>query len=180
MSLKRGLAFGLVAVVAAFVFTMVSMMSVDTANAQTPPATVYGRGRTAGESIAALVGGRSCGSTTVNAAGEWSIPIPTTAPCAPTAGAAISFTINGAAATSTPPAVWQGGGLPPDVANGYVLSLAQATATAAPTVAPTVAPPKTGGAGLMESGQSTWVVLGIALIALGAVAGTRVAAGRSR
>ena len=178
MSLSRGLAFGLVAAVAALVFTMVSMTSAETVDAQTPPATVYGRGLTAGTRVEALIGGRACGSTTVNAAGEWSIPIPTTAPCAPTAGAAISFTLNGAAATSTPPAVWQGGGLPPDVANGYVLTLAAPVATA--TAAPTVTPPKTGGAGMMETGQSTWVVLGIALIALGAVAGTRVAAGRAR
>src|SRR5688572_1996963 len=181
MSLSKGLAFGLVAAVAALVLTtVVSITSAETMNAQTPPATVYGRGRTAGENIAALIGGRACGSTVVNAAGEWSIPIPTTAACAPTAGAAISFTINGAAAVSTPPAVWQGGGLPPDVANGYVLSLVQVVPTVAPTAAATVTPPKTGGAGMMETGQSTWVVLGIALIALGAVAGTRVAAGRSR
>jgi hypothetical protein len=33
---------------------------------------------------------------------------------------------------------------------------------------------------MLQSGQNAWVVLGIALIALGAVAGTRVAAGRAR
>jgi hypothetical protein len=175
MTLSRGLALGLVAAVAALVFTMVNMVSAGTVNAQTPPATVYGKGQTNGARIEAFIGGRSCGSTTVNAAGEWSIPIPTTAACAPTAGAAISFTINGNPATSTPAAVWQGGGLPPDVANGYVL-----VAGAAATPTATVAPPKTGGAGMLESGQSTWVILGIALIALGAVAGTRVAAGRVR
>ena len=176
MTLRKGLALGLVAAVAALVFTMVNMVSAGTVNAQTPPATVYGRGLTSGARVEAFIGGRTCGSTTVNAAGEWSISIPTTAACAPTAGAAISFTLNGNPATSTPPAVWQGGGLPPDVANGYVLSAAQATATAAPTAAP----PKTGGAGMLDAGQNAWVVLGIALIALGAVAGTRVAAGRAR
>jgi hypothetical protein len=175
MTLSRGLALGLVAAVAALVFTMVSMTSAGTVSAQTPPATVYGKGLPSGTRVEAFIGGRSCGSTTVNAAGEWSISIPTTAPCAPTAGAAITFTMNGNPATSTPAAVWQGGGLPPDVANGYVL-----TAGPAATATPTVAPPKTGGAGLMDSGSSTWVVLGIALVALGAVVGTRVAAGRAR
>jgi hypothetical protein len=176
MTLSRGLALGLVAAVAALVFTMVNLASAGTVNAQTPPATVYGKGQTSGARIEAFIGGRSCGSTTVNAAGEWSIPIPTTAACAPTAGAAISFTINGNPATATPAAVWQGGGLPPDVANGYALQAGGPAATATATAAP----PKTGGAGMLQSGQNAWVVLGIALIALGAVAGTRVAAGRAR
>jgi hypothetical protein len=180
MILSKGLTkLGLVVAAAAIMFTA-SMSFAGTASAQTPPATVYGKGLKSGDKVEAFVAGKSCGSTTVNAAGEWSISIPTTSACGPTAGAAISFTLNGAAATSTPAAVWQGGGLPPDVANGYVLAAgaAQATATPAGTV---VTAPKTGNAGLLGGGNdaaSRWLVLGVAIVALGAVAGTRVYAGR--
>ena len=89
-------------------------------------------------------------------------------------GAAVAFTVNGAAATATPAATWQGGGLPADVANGYVLA-AGAAATG------TVTAPKTGNAGLLggsTDAASTALVLGVAIVALGAVVGTRVYAGR--
>jgi hypothetical protein len=178
MTLSKGLArFGLVAAVAAIMFS-VSMFAADTVSAQNPPATVYGKGLKAGDKVEARIGGTACGSATANAAGEWSISIPTTAPCNPTAGAAISFTLNGNAVTSTPAATWQAGGLPGDVANGYVLTAAQATAT--PTA--TVAAPKTGNAGLLggDSAASSWVVAMIALVALGTVVGTRAYAGRTR
>lgn len=177
MILSKGLTkFGLVVAAAAIMFTA-SMSFAGTASAQTPPATVYGKGLKSGDKVEAFVAGKSCGTATANAAGEWSISIPTTAACAPTAGAAISFTLNGAAAGATPAATWQGGGLPADVANGYVLGAAQATATAAGTVTA----PKTGNAGLLGAGNdaaSRWLVLGVAIVALGAVAGTRAYAGR--
>jgi hypothetical protein len=171
---------GLVAAVASLMLTL-SLAVANTASAQTPPATFYGRGLQAGSTVQASIGGTVCGSSTVNSAGEWSISVPTTAPCNPTEGAAVTFTVNGAPATATPAAVWRGGGLPPDVANGYVLAPASATATA--TTTPTVVAPKTGNAGMLggEAGAaSTWVVLGIALLALGTVAGTRAYAGRAR
>lgn len=170
---------GLVVAAAAIMFSA-SLAVAGTANAQTPPATFYGKGLKSGDKVEAFIAGKSCGSATANAAGEWSISVPTTAACGPTAGAAVSFTLNGAAATATPAATWQGGGLPADVANGYVLA-AGAAATATP--AGTVTAPKTGNAGLLggaNDAASRWLVLGVAIVALGAVAGTRVYAGRTR
>jgi len=170
---------GLVVAAAAIMFSA-GLGLATSANAQTPPATFYGKGLKSGDKVEASIAGKSCGSATANAAGEWSISVPTTAACAPTAGAAVSFTLNGAAATATPAATWQGGGLPADVANGYVLA-AGAAATA--TGAGTVTAPKTGNAGLLGGANepaSRWLVLGVAIVALGAVAGTRVYAGRTR
>lgn len=175
MIFSKGLTkLGLVVAAAAIMFTT-SMSFAGTASAQTPPATVYGKGLKSGDKVEAFIALKSCGTGTANAAGEWSISIPTTSACAPTAGAVISFNLNGAAAQTTPAATWQGGGLPPDVANGYVLGHAPATP------AGTVTAPKTGNAGLLGAGNdaaSRWLVLGVAIVALGAVAGTRAYAGR--
>ncbi len=167
---------GLVAAVAAIMFS-VGLTFASTADAQTPPATFYGKGLKSGDKVELFIAGKSCGSATANAAGEWSVSVPTTAACAPTAGAAVTATLNGAAASLNPAATWQGGGLPPDVANGYTLGAAQATATPGGTVTA----PKTGNAGLLGTGSdaaSSWLVLGVAVVALGAVAGTRAYAGR--
>jgi hypothetical protein len=173
MMLSKGLTrFGLVAAVAALMLT-VSMSLAETATAQTPPAVFYGKGLKSGDKVEATIGGKSCGTATANAAGEWSISVQSTATCAPTANAAVAFTLNGGAATSTPAATWQGGGLPPDVANGYVLAAGAAAVT----------PPKTGNAGLLGTGSdatSSMLVLALAVLALGTVAGARVYAGRGR
>jgi len=166
---------GLVVAAAAIMFSA-GLGLATSASAQTPPATFYGKGLKSGDKVEAMIGGKSCGTATANAAGEWSISVASTAACGPTAGAAVSFTLNGAAATATPAATWQGGGLPADVANGYVLA-----AGAAP--AGTVTAPKTGNAGLLggaNDATSTALVLGVAIVALGAVVGTRVYAGRTR
>lgn len=171
--ISKGLTrFGLVAAVAALMLTL-GMAMAETASAQTPPAVFYGKGLTSGARVEALIAGRSCGTATANAAGEWSISIQSNAACAPTEGAAVSFTLNGAAATATPAATWKGGGLPPDVANGYVLAAGAATVT----------PPKTGNAGMLGIGTdstSGMLVLALAVLALGTVAGARVYAGRGR
>lgn len=172
MMLSKGLTrFGLVAAVAALMLTM-SMALAETADAQTPPAIFYGKGLKSGDKVEALVAGKSCGTATANAAGEWSISVAEAAACAPTAGAAVAFTLNAGAATATPGATWKGGGLPPDVANGYVLAAGAA-----------VTPPKTGNAGLLGTGSdatSGMLVLALAVLALGTVAGARVYAGRGR
>jgi len=148
-----------------------------TASAQTPPATFYGKGLRSGDRVEAFIGGRSCGAATANTAGEWSISVPSSAACGPTAGASVSFTLNGAAATITPAATWQGGGLPPDVANGYALAQGGG-ATATPTGAAPVAP-KTGNAGLLgaeQAGASAWMLAAAAAGMLGVViAGRRLA-----
>ena len=164
---------GLVVAAAAIMFSA-GLGLATSANAQTPPATFYGKGLKSGDKVGAWIGGKVCAEATANAAGEWSISVPSTASCAPTAGAAVAFSLNGAVVTSTPAATWQGGGLPADVANGYVLA-AGAAATG------TVTAPKTGNAGLLggsTDSASTALVLGVAIVALGAVVGTRVYAGR--
>src|SRR5437762_12592131 len=142
--LSKGLTrFGLVAAVAALMLSL-GMAFASTAHAQTPPAVFYGKGLKAGDKVEAFIGGKSCGTSTVNAAGEWAIQISATAACGPTAGAAVSFTLNGTAAVVTPAAVWAGGGTPPDIANGYVLA-----AGVPAVVTPTVTAPKTGNAGML-------------------------------
>ena len=172
MTLSKGLTrFGLVAAVAALMLTM-SLALAETADAQTPPAVFYGKGLKSGDKVEAMIAGKSCGTATANAAGEWSISVQSNAACGPTEGAAVSFTLNAGPATATPAATWKGGGLPPDVANGYVLAAGAA-----------VTPPKTGNAGLLGAGTdatSGLLVLALAVLALGTVAGARVYAGRGR
>ena len=171
--ISKGLTrFGLVAAVAALMLTM-SLALAETADAQTPPAVFYGKGLKSGDKVEAMIAGKSCGTATANAAGEWSISVQSNAACGPTEGAAVSFTLNAGAATATPAATWKGGGLPPDVANGYVLAAGGAAVT----------PPKTGNAGLLGAGNdatSGMLVLALAVLALGTVAGARVYAGRGR
>ena len=182
MNLSRAMTrFGLVAAAAALMLT-VGLAAAGSANAQVLPAVLYGKGLTAGQTVAASIGGKACGSTTVTAAGEWTMQIAPDNACGPTAGAAISFTVNGAPATASPAATWASGGTPSDIANGYKLTVTQATAT--PTAAPststpapataTPAPPKTGNAGLLgEDGGNgaLWLLLGLAAVAGAAVAG---------
>jgi hypothetical protein len=182
MNLSRAMTrFGLVAAAAALMLT-VGLAAAGSANAQVLPAVLYGKGLTAGQTVAASIGGKACGSTTVTAAGEWTMQIAPDNACGPTAGAAISFTVNGQPATASPAATWASGGTPSDIANGYKLTVTQATAT--PTAAPststpapataTPAPPKTGNAGLLgEDGGNgaLWLLLGLAAVAGAAVAG---------
>ena len=175
MMFSKGLTrFGLVAAVAALMLTM-SLAVVGTANAQTPPATFYGKGLKAADKVEVSVGGASCGTAIATATGEWSLSVGADNACKPTAAGAVTFKLNGAAQTASPAAAWANGGLPSDVANGYVLSAA-AAATG------TVTPPKTGNAGMLGSSSATsmWLVLGIGLVAMGAVAGTRAYSSRGR
>ena len=177
MMFSKGLTrFGLVAAVAALMLTM-SLAVVGTANAQTPPATFYGKGLKAADKVEVSVGGASCGTAIATATGEWSLSVGADNACKPTAAGAVTFKLNGAAQTASPAAAWANGGLPSDVANGYVLS----AAAAAPAATGTVTPPKTGNAGLASSSAtSMWLVLGIGLVAMGAVAGTRAYSSRGR
>jgi hypothetical protein len=197
MILSRAMTrFGLVAAAAALVMSF-GLMTAGSAQAQVLPAVLYGKGLTAGATVAASIGGVSCGSTTVNAAGEWAMQIAVDAACDPSDGDAISFTVNGAAATSSPAAVWESGGTPSDVANGYTLTVSQATATptatatatptatqatATATATATPAPPKTGNAGLLggDGGNGgLWLLLGLGAVAAAAVAGQRLYGRRS-
>jgi len=186
MILSRTLTrFGLVAAAAALMLTL-GLATAGSANAQVLPAVLYGKGLTAGQSVVASIGGKTCGTATVTAAGEWTMQIAPDNACGPTAGAAISFTVNGAPATASPAATWASGGTPGDIANGYKLTVTQATATATATATPapatstpaaataTPAPPKTGNAGLLgddSSNGTMWLLLGFAAVAGAAVAG---------
>src|SRR2546426_11159723 len=129
MTFSRGLTrLGLVGSVAVVLLTL-SMAVATVTSAQAPPAVYYGKGLTANDAVEAFIGGRSCGSTRVTAQGEWVLQIPATAACTPTAGAAVSFTLNGLPTTVSPAVAWQPGGTPTDVANGPRLTAGQATAT---------------------------------------------------
>jgi hypothetical protein len=185
MILSRAMTrFGLVAAAAALMLTL-GLAVAGSAQAQVLPAVLYGKGLTAGQTVAASIGGKQCATATVTAAGEWTMQIAPDNACGPTAGAAITFTVNGAAATASPAATWASGGTPSDIANGYKLTVVQATptATTAPTTAPTAvatatpAPPKTGNAGLLgEDGNNggLWLLLGFAAVAGAAVAGRQL------
>src|SRR5438045_4193038 len=141
MILSKGLArLGLVVGVAAFMLALGMSFHTTTASAQTPPAVFYGKGLTSGAKVEAFIGGKSCGTSTVNAAGEWSIQVSATAACGPTQGAAVSFTLRSAPPPVVRPAVWTCGVTPPDIANGYVLTAGVAVPTA---TAAAVTPPQT-------------------------------------
>jgi hypothetical protein len=186
--------FGLVAAAAALMLSM-GLAVAGSAQAQVLPAVLYGKGLEAGSEVSASIGGEVCATTTVTAAGEWTMQIPPDADCSPTAGAAISFTVDGDAATSSPAATWASGGTPSDIANGYALTVSQATptatatatatttatatstATAAPTTTSTPTAPKTGNAGLLgqDGGNGgLWLLLGFAAVAGAAVAGRQL------
>jgi hypothetical protein len=94
--------------------------------------------------------------------------------------------------------VWESGGTPSDIANGYALTVSDATATptatatttatatatqatATTTATATPAPPKTGNAGLLGGDGSSgglWLLLGLGAVAAAAVAGQRLYGGR--
>ena len=91
------------------------------ADAQTPPATFYGRGLEAGDIVTASIGGAECGRSTADATGGWSIIIqPAACGGAAVDGAAVTFALNGRAAT--PAGTWRTNGLPDDVERGITLT----------------------------------------------------------
>ena len=89
------------------------------AQAAAPPHTVYGGGLTPGDTVTATVSGVSCGTATVDANGEWVLSVLDGAPCNPSEGDTIAFTVNGKSTSETES--WHPGGLPGDVANGVAL-----------------------------------------------------------
>ena len=68
---------GLVVAAAAIMFSA-GLGLATSANAQTPPATFYGKGLKSGDKVGAWIGGKVCAEATANAAGEWSISVPST------------------------------------------------------------------------------------------------------
>ena len=116
MTLRKGFARLGVAVALLAIVTSIGLLAGSTtSHAQpVPPFLAYGVGATAGDTVAATVDGTDCGSTTVDADGQWTIQISPTAPCVVAAGDTINFTLNGAAVTET--ATYSSGG---SVAGAY-------------------------------------------------------------
>ena len=110
MTLRKGFARLGVAVALLAIVTSIGLLAGSTtSHAQpVPPFLAYGVGATAGDTVAATVDGTDCGSTTVDADGQWTIQISPTAPCVVAAGDTINFTLNGAAVTET--ATYSSGG----------------------------------------------------------------------
>lgn len=151
---------------------MTAAIFASTAHAQNPPATMYGT-TTAGAKVEALIGGKVCQTVTAGADGFWQMQISEGGTCGAADGAAISFTLNGAACTATE--TWKAGGAPKVVATGASLTAATCTGAAAG-----VTPPKTGNAGLLPSGgaSSPWFALMLGAFALAGLAGARAMTGR--
>jgi uncharacterized membrane protein len=170
MTIARGPArIGFVAAIVALLLGP-ALFSATSAHAQNPPATYYGVA-SSGDSISAVIGGTTCDTVTADANGEWVIVLPENG-CDgnAVAGAAVSFTLNGATADQSE--TWEAGGAPADLVNGISLT---ATGGATPT------PPDTGNAGFAVDGAAApWFALSLGLFALAAVAGVRMATTRVR
>ena len=91
------------------------------AHAQSPPATYFGAGLTAGDAIEAFTNGKSCGATVVDAVGEWVIIIGADASCDPAEGDVVTFTLNGQSVEEQE--TWRLGGSPANLATGLTLTL---------------------------------------------------------
>ncbi|MCK9486562.1 MAG: hypothetical protein M0R73_07655 [Dehalococcoidia bacterium] len=140
-----------------------------------PPFTAYGTGLTAGDTISASIDGEACGEATVDAEGNWLLPIASDHECAPQVGDTINFAINGEAAAET--ATYSFGGAPEDVANGIDLTVADGGDD---DNGETPAPAPTGNAGLLGStGTSMALVLALGVFAAAMVAGGRTATRRN-
>ena len=96
------------------------------AQAQTPPAAYYGSGLEAGAVVTAHIGDNRCGRAVANAAGLWNIVIQAGG-CGGAAvdGATVTFMIGDAAAY--PSAPWRGGYVPADLSEGIALTLGSTT-----------------------------------------------------
>lgn len=130
--------FPLTAALVAVLAVVVVAVTPQSASAQTsPPANFYGKGAPlqAGDKVTVLIGGLSCGVATVSGTLEWNVAVSAGASCLPTDGATVSIAVNGNVATVTPTPVWKVGGTPPDVANGYKITLGN-TPAANPTATP--------------------------------------------
>ena len=164
------LGFFVAAVAAVLVGT--ALLSGATAHAQNPPATYYGVA-TAGDEISASIGSTVCETVTADSNGEWVIVLQESG-CDgnAVAGAAVSFTLNGATADQSE--TWEAGGAPAELVNGISLTAMGGGGGGSPE------PPDTGNAGFAfsEGGASPWLALSLGLFALAGVAGLRFATRR--
>ena len=178
MTLRKGFARLGVAVALLAIVTSIGLLAgATTSHAQpVPPFLAYGVGATEGDTVAATVGGTDCGSTTVNAAGEWSIQISPTAPCVVAEGDTIDFWLNGDAVTET--ATYSSGN---SVSGEYPAATGVPLTVAADAAPATPAPADTGSAGLAtETSTSLWFALALGALALATLAGARVSTGREQ
>ena len=167
-ALRRG-------VLAAAVVALISSLIVASVSAQppTPPDRFFGNvtGATAGASVAATIGGVTCGQTTVKADSTYVLDVVSsgqTAGCG-TEGASVSFAVNGSSAGS---GTWSSGKF-----TSLDLAPQAAPPTAVPSVAPTAAPvtptPRvvTGTGGYLDGGSGTawwaYMAAGLSLLLLG-------------
>jgi len=88
------------------------------ASANVAPFTAYGTGLAEGQKVEALIDGKSCGFSKVNADGEWVIVIQQ-GTCGAKAGAKVTFKLDGKHAEGH--LVWSEGGTPDDIALGLKL-----------------------------------------------------------
>ena len=153
------------------------------AHAQTPPATFYGAGLEAGDTVAAMIGDATCGTTDADASGGWAIVVPEGGTCGAAAGETVTFTVNGATANET--VTWAAAWVPDDVALGIALTVSDddgddAMDGGSMTPATPSVRGDTGNAGLASApgGASPWLALGLGLMALAATAGARAATAR--
>ena len=155
------------------------------AHAQTPPAAFYGAGLEAGDTVAAMIGDATCGTTDADASGGWAITVPEGGTCGAAAGETVTFTVNGAMANET--VTWAAAWVPDDVALGITLTVGGDDdgddAMDGGSMTPSTSTPAivdTGNAGLASApgGASPWLALGLGLMALAATAGARAATAR--
>ncbi len=92
------------------------------ANAQTPPAALYGAGLEAGDTVTASIGDAECGSTEADASGGWAIAVPEGGACGAKDGETVTFAINGKAAAES--VTWSPAFVPEDEELGITLTLA--------------------------------------------------------
>ena len=104
-------------------------------HAQGPAPAVYFGQYSPGDVVEAFVNGVSCGTATADGDGLWVIEIPSTAPCAPSVGDTVTFTLNGVALVATE--TWSPQDAPDDPTIGIPGTL---SGTPTPTPTPTPEP----------------------------------------
>lgn len=88
--------------------------------ARAVPFLAYGMDVDEGKEVEAFIGGLSCGKTVAATDGAWVLSIGEDAPCTPTEGDEITFTVDGD--ERDPTVVWRPGGIPADVRRGIDLA----------------------------------------------------------
>lgn len=109
-----------VPVVALALVMLLAGTRVTAVQAQEPPFSAYGSGLRAGDKVEVFAGGESCGSATADTDGNWILRFASDAPCTPTDGDPLTFTLNGALTTASE--TFKIGGAPRDIPKGIALA----------------------------------------------------------